>query len=62
MSDIIRIITVILGGISFVFVALDWCKVFKLKNKIVKFIVYFTFVICALIFEIDDIVSCCTGW
>lgn len=62
MLNIIRIITVILGGMSLVICLLEFYGFIKIKNKIALGIVCFTLIICAILFEIDDIISFFTGW
>ena len=63
MLNIIRIMTIILGGISLIIAAFDCWGVFnfKIHNKTLKGIVYFTFIICSLIFATDDIIANFTG-
>lgn len=59
MSDIIYLVALILLGISSIFVALDSSDKFKFKvnNKVIKCIFYFTWLICFFILEIESIVT-----
>lgn len=61
MLNIIRIIAIILGGISLVICLLEFYGFIKIKNKIALRIACFTFIICAILIEIDDIISFFTG-
>lgn len=55
MLNVLRVIVVILGGISLIFIAMDAYNFagFKINNNTVKIIVYLIFIVCSLFFTID---------
>ena len=55
MLNVIRIIVVILGGISLILVAMDSYNFrgFKINSTTIQIIVYLTFILCAIFFSID---------
>lgn len=57
MLNVLRVIVVILGGISLIFVAMDACNFagFKLNNNTVRIMVYLIFIICSFFFSIDGL-------
>lgn len=58
VADIVYIIIMILGGIACLIAALDMYKVkgFKIKNEIIKHVIYFVAVLCGLLSFIMDII------
>jgi len=56
MLNVLRVIVVVIGGISLIITAMDNYSFFgfKIENETIKTVVYLVFGICALFFSIDD--------
>lgn len=55
MLNALRLIIVILGGISLIILGLDYYNLFgfKITNKAIEKILYLIFLVCSLLFAID---------